>query len=147
MPTGVYKRTEETKKKMSEAKIGTKNHMYGRHLPWKSEKRREESRIRWSGKNNPMFGRTGEKHPRWKGNDVGRIPLHQWICRHKPKSKDGKCEICHKVADKNKITKLELSNTKNHQYTRKFDDYQWTHHSCHEKYDAEKRKYKKEVKK
>ena len=38
--------TEKTKKKISLAKLGEKNAMFGR-----------------TGKKNPMFGRTGEKHP------------------------------------------------------------------------------------
>ena len=27
----------------------------------------------------------GEKNPMWKGNKVGRLPLHRWIERNKPK--------------------------------------------------------------
>lgn len=55
---------------------------------------------------------------------VGRIALHEWIARHKPKP--DKCEKCEKV------TKfLELSNKKDHNYTRDINDYEYLCHSCH----------------
>lgn len=40
-----YKRTEETKKKMSESKIGEKHHMYGKHLSEETKKKLSESMI------------------------------------------------------------------------------------------------------
>lgn len=136
---------------ISETNKGIKNPMYGR-----------------TGVNAPMYGRTGvnsplfgkhrsketkkkisdtrkgkyddENHPRWKGNEAGNVAIHQWVAKHKPLPEDDKCEICYQITNENGITKLELSNIKVHQYTRNIDDYQWTHHSCHMIYDAEKRK-------
>ena len=91
---------------------------------------------------NIKYRRTGETNPAWKGNKVGITALHRWIGIHKPKPTDGKCQICHQVADEKGRTKLVLSNIKNHQYTRNIDDYQYVHSICHERYDAKKRRSK-----
>lgn len=37
-------------------------------------------------------GQKGEKHPRWKGDDVSYRYAHLWVSRHKDKK--GVCEIC-----------------------------------------------------
>ncbi len=47
------------------------------------------------------------------------------------------CEFCHQKTDKYEVTKLILSNIRNHIYTDNQDDYQWVHHSCHQKFDFE----------
>ena len=54
--------TDETKRKISVAQLGNKNHMYGKHL---SDERKKQLSLMFSGKNNPMYGvrLTGEKHP------------------------------------------------------------------------------------
>ena len=66
-------------------------------------------------------------------DQVGLITLHEWIKRHKPIP--DKCEKC------GKETKfLELSNNRNHNYTRDINDYEYLCHSYHKKKDiAEKR--------
>jgi len=75
---------------------------------------------------------TGDKHPRWKGDDIKDINIiHKRVRDIKPKPKDGKCEFCNKVKCKYGKTKLVLSNIKGHNYTLNPDDYQWVHHSCH----------------
>lgn len=57
MPKG-YKLSDETKHKMSKAKKGENNPMYGKHLS-------EETRKKMRGENNPMYGknRSGENNP------------------------------------------------------------------------------------
>ena len=88
-----------------------------------------------------IYERTGENNPNWKGNNIKNLTvvgIHNRIKNLKLKPDDGKCAICNQVADKKGITKLELSNIKNHQYTLNPDDYQWSHHSCHREYDTPK---------
>jgi hypothetical protein len=60
------KLSEETKKRMSIAakKAGTGKWMKGRK---QSEETRKKRSLAWSGQNNPMYGRTREKSPVWKG--------------------------------------------------------------------------------
>lgn len=53
MPKGVYKRTEEYKKKMSETRKGKNNPMYGRKL---SEEQKKKISLSKKGKKNPMYG-------------------------------------------------------------------------------------------
>lgn len=75
----------------------------------------------------------GEKCCAWKGDKVGIFAIHQWVAKHKLKSK--LCEFCGKEKDSFGDTKLELANIKNHQYTRNPDDYKWGHSRCHQKLD------------
>ena len=53
MPKGVYKRTEEYKKKMSKDRKGKNNPMYGRKLSEETKKKLSDSK---KGKKNPMYG-------------------------------------------------------------------------------------------
>ena len=116
MPSGVYKRTKEHNRKISEALVGEKA---------------------------PLFGKIGKNHPKWKGNNIKNIIcIHNRVRNHKPLPKDGKCIICNQIADKKGRTKLILSN-KEHHYTLNPDDYQWVHMSCHSRYDIKKREEKK----
>lgn len=57
------KRSEETKKKMSEVKIGEKNPMFGKHL---SEDHRNKISIALSGTNHPFFGKHQSEETRNK---------------------------------------------------------------------------------
>ena len=102
-------------------KTGEKHQIYGKHWTW-SEKSKDKIR----GKNNPT----------WKGDNIKNInkeAIHKRIKKIKPKPEI--CDICHQITDKKSITKLELSNIKNHQYTLNPEDYQWVHKSCHLKED------------
>lgn len=153
------KKFDIRRRTLSESLIGNKNPNYGKHWTWS-----KESKENISGKNNPNWGKEGywsgkqrteetkkkisvsmegkmygEKSPTWKGDNITVKALHIRIRKIKPKPADGKCEICHKVADKKDITVLELSNIKDHQYTSNPDDYQYAHHSCHLEYDAPKK--------
>jgi len=56
-----------------------------------------------------------------------------------PKPIDGKCQICHQIADKKGKTRLVHAN-KNHIYRLPInpEEWLWIHHSCHRKFDAPK---------
>jgi hypothetical protein len=70
-----HKHSEETKKKMSEAQKGIRNHNWGKKLTEKTlvkmraVKRTSEWKKRMSEmkKGKPMPWRQGDKHPNWKG--------------------------------------------------------------------------------
>lgn len=126
---------------LSEAMKGNTN-TKGRKGKKLSEATKKKISDKLSGKNNPMYGMRKEKAPMWKGDNVGIVAIHNWVAKYKPKPEDDKCEICGKIADKKGRTILQLSNIKEHQKSRYFDDFQWGHSSCHRKYDAKKRKTK-----
>lgn len=56
--------------------------MRGRTVSTETKKKLSEVALR----------KTSEEHPRWKGDDVGRIAAHLWLTQHYPKS--GTCEHC-----------------------------------------------------
>lgn len=134
--------SDETKKKMSDAKIGKytgeNHHMFGKHLSEEHKKKIGDGNIGKNvGEKSPFYGKFGKEHPRYK-EVVNVCQLHYRVRRVKliPEV----CDICHQKVDKYGKTKLVLSNMQNHQYTDNPDDYQYVHHSCHLKYDIEKRK-------
>ena len=73
----------------------------------------------------------GNKHPGWKGDDVGVYALHEWVANRKPKPTV--CESC----KKNKP--YDLSSNE-HTYTRNPQDWEWLCRSCHRKKDIKWRK-------
>lgn len=62
------------------------------------------------------------KNGMWKGNAVGYKSLHEWIRKHKPKSK-----ICEKCLQEKP---LDLSNISG-KYKRDVNDYEWLCRKCH----------------
>lgn len=70
---------------------------------------------------------SNEKHPRWKGNDVGYKCLHDWVKRNKKKVEY--CELC------GEKKKLNLSNISG-KYKRDLTDFRWLCRSCHNKVDG-----------
>jgi hypothetical protein len=109
------KHTEKTKRKMS--------------IIHKGKKLSKEAKIKIS------LSHKGEKAYNWKGNQVGKTPLHRWLRKNKPKSKF--CEKCKKEK------KLCLANMNNHHYTRNPNDYKWLCYSCHSKFDYLNRRNRK----
>ncbi len=70
---------------------------------------------------------TGEKHPLWKGDEVGYMGVHAWVRRRLKKPK--KCSQCGL-----KKSRIELSN-KDHKYKRNLIDWVWLCPKCHSAYD------------
>ena len=97
---------------------------------------------KFSGEDNPMFGRVGElhprfgcireKHPMWKGDKAGYAAMHYRVKRVRGAPK--KCEICGKEGGNEKYHWANL--TGNFSNT---NDYKRMCVSCHRKYDLSKR--------
>lgn len=77
-----------------------------------------------------------EKHPMWKGDNVGYDALHRWIRINKPLPNC--CETCKR--DK----KLEAANLSG-EYKRDINDFKWLCRSCHKKFDWKEMKRNKHV--
>lgn len=93
--------TEEWKAKIGAASKGRK---------WS-----EEAKIKLSGENN-----TG-----WKGDNVGRSAIHNWVRKHWPTSIPTACQNCNRT-----VTSLDLvCMTK--LYTRNFSDWKFLCRKCH----------------
>lgn len=105
-----HKKSEETKKKMSERNKGR----------IVSEETRKKLSETLKGK------KLMEKNGFWKGDLVGYVGLHAWITTRLPKPEF--CEICKKVPP------LDLSN-KSGNYLRNLTDWQWVCKKCHYHYD------------
>ena len=73
-----------------------------------------------------------EKHPQWKGDNVGYFGIHKWIERKL--GKPNKCEFCGKVKG------VFQWASKSREYTRKLDDWIRLCVSCHHKYDDSRKK-------
>jgi len=90
----------------------------------------------WTGNKNPMFGKFGKEHNRYKYNNIGYDAIHIRAHKADPKPEDGICELCGKVEDKFGKTKLIHSN-KDHSYKLPInpDEWWWIHQSCHMKHE------------
>jgi hypothetical protein len=101
-----------------------------------------EERIPWNlGKKTGLVPKTafksedllGDKHPKWKGDDVGYGALHGWVKRELGKP----CE-CVYCGEREK--QLDWANI-DHKYKRKLEDYISLCRSCHRKYDLNNQNY------
>lgn len=72
-----------------------------------------------------------DKHPRWKGDDVGYHVLHRWVQKHK--GKPSFCNHCLSTSEK----RYEWANISG-EYKRDLDDWTRLCRSCHIKYDKER---------
>lgn len=118
----------EGKKQSEEAKkLISKNN--SKH--WKGKKFSDEHKKKLS-ENHADFN--DEKSPRWKGDDVGYIAVHQWVKKHK--GSPGKCEHCGN-SDKKQYDWANVD----HSYKRKLDDYMCLCRSCHRFYDIKNNNY------
>lgn len=79
----------------------------------------------------------GEKNPYWKGDQVGKSSLHNWIRKRKPKPK--LCEDCKKVPP------YDLSNISG-KYKRDVNDFKWVCRKCHMISDGRLEKFRKHEK-
>lgn len=91
----------------------------GSHLSGDSK---QKLRVLFSGKNNPMYGKTCEQNPRWKGDRAGYYAIHAWIRRRKGKPEF--CEVCQREKP------VELSSVSG-ECKRDVDDFQWLCRRCH----------------
>ena len=71
---------------------------------------------------------TEEKSPNWKGDDVGKEALHNWVQKHLGKPKE--CEQCHTTTAK----QYDWANI-SQEYKRDLSDWKRLCRSCHAKYD------------
>jgi uncharacterized protein with PIN domain len=76
------------------------------------------------------YFKNGDKHPKWRGDKVGKTAVHRWIERWKGKPKE--CARCGITTAK----KYEWANI-DHKYRRVMEDYIRMCTSCHRKYDYE----------
>ena len=76
----------------------------------------------------------GEKNGMWKGNNVGKSELHNWIRRHKQKPKF--CEDCKRRPP------FDLANI-SQEYRRDINDFEWLCRNCHMRKDGRLNKLKR----
>jgi hypothetical protein len=118
--------SEDTKRKISESVSGKNHPLYGKHLSGEHKQKIGYGNLgkRYSKKTKQKMSivKRNEKHPQWKGNDVGYGALHKWISKNKPKPE--LCEEC------NKKKLLELANISG-EYKRDINDYRWLCRKCH----------------
>lgn len=117
MPSGVFKRTDEYREKLSESLTGKK----------KTEEHKNKIRISMIGKNK----NSGEKNGAWKGYKAGKSAIHKWLLREK--GKPCVCEHC-KITIALGASRIEWANF-DHSYKRVAEDYIGLCPSCHKKYD------------
>lgn len=131
-------RSEEAKKKISDALMGRTSPMLNKKHTEETRRKMSENHADFRGKKSPIYGKknesaTGENNASWKGKNVSYRGLHYWIRKHKQK-----VECCEWCGEKKK---LELANVTG-RYTRCFDEYQWFCIKCHRGYDLKVRNLK-----
>lgn len=132
MPSGVYIRTEETRKRIGDA-------VRGRVLSLETRKKLSEiHKNRGTGK--WMTGRFGENANQWKGENAGYRAKHLWIERRL--GKPDKCEHCEKTGMTGH--KIQWAN-KSRKYKIEISDWIRLCVPCHVKFDG-KRGYKTKTK-
>jgi len=128
MPKGIYKRTKPVWNKGLTTKTDKRVALLG----LKSGKTRKGMSYDKKGKKRPY--NAGEKHPLWKGKEVGYGSLHRWVSRWKGNPK--KCELC----GSEKKKQYEWVNI-DHKYKRVLEDYIRMCTSCHRIYDIKNNNY------
>jgi hypothetical protein len=112
--------SEETRRKISRGHKGKSNGREGCHLSDETRRKISESN---KGK---THGPRGELHWQWAGDTVGKVSLHIWIRRYKPKSEV--CEMCHQKKP------LDAANISG-EYRRDINDFIWLCRACHSRFD------------
>jgi len=111
------KHSEESKREISSAMMGEKNHRFGKKV---SEEMKRKQSLALKGT------KMGSKNHTWKGDKVGYSGIHYYIRRRK--SKPQLCEDCKKVPPR------ELSSN-DHKYSRNPKKWEWLCKPCHAKKD------------
>jgi len=124
--------SEESRRKISEAKKGNAPWMKGRKHSAESI---EKMRVAHSGKKQTpeqvekrVAHFRGKLHFAWKGRKASSDAIHKWIV-----SRLGKPSICENCGTRNAL-KFEWANV-DHSYRRKLDDWMRLCTSCHRKHD------------
>lgn len=126
MPKGIYIRTKKVRQSISESKKGEKNPMFGRtrekHPNYGKKRSKHKAGCQCSfckaergephklncecsfcrskkGEKNPMFGRIGEKSPRWSGGPEecykrGKLKSLKKVEKLAGRKKPQQCEVC-----------------------------------------------------
>jgi hypothetical protein len=138
MPTGIYLRTEEHSRKISEANKGRRFSLEHRmKLGMAQIGNKKYLGKKWTEEHKKLMSerQQDEKGTNWKGDDVGYRALHGWVQKHL--GKPTKCEFC----------KLEFNNSrqihwanKSHEYKRDLSDWLRLCVSCHKQYDLSLKK-------
>lgn len=136
IPKSAFKKGQHPSPK-TEFKKGVAHPYWGKSSPvlgkrWTLSKEvREAKRLRQKGLKHNI---ADEKHPMWKGNDVGYRGLHTWIER-----KSGKPTVCEFCGMKNLIGhKIHWAN-KSGDYKRDLNDWIRLCAKCHKQYDNPKK--------
>ena len=128
--------SKETKEKIRQSKLGSKNPMYGKsgkdsprygikHTDEIKQKLREAQLGRTPSKETrekQREAKLAELNSAWKGDDVGCNALHAWIKRNLPKPK--LCQMC------NKVPPYDLANITD-VYNRDFINWKYICRKCH----------------
>lgn len=122
MPTGIYKRSDYHRKKISDALIGHEV------KPETRLKIKENHARQW-------LGKTREDSANWKGDLAGYGAMHDWI--RKEKGSPLLCDKCGKT--KGTTRNFHWSNISG-DYKRDFADWQRLCVSCHKLFDLGKLK-------
>ena len=140
MPKGVYIKTEEHKKKISEGRkgkgMGNKGALGYKHSEEAKRKMSEShtgKHLSEKVKQNLSKIHLGEKNKMWKGDKVGYIALHEWVSRNL-----GKPRICKMCNFKSENTRQFHWANKSRQYKRDLEDWIRLCVKCHKVYDLNK---------
>lgn len=131
------KNSEETKRKMSLAKIGKPSNSKGVKRTLETRKKMSLSHIGKRPSNFEQFMKTagikGESNPSWKGEEAGYRVKHHWI--RKICGSPEKCKLC----DKEKTTpkSIHWANI-SRLYKREISDWVSLCAKCHKGYDMGK---------
>lgn len=108
---------------------------YG-NIPW--NKGKKGLQVGWNkGKKMPesmSIKITGSCNSQWKGDDVKRTALHNWVRRHWPGGRPSFCQICNKRPSYDLINISKKMNIKT--YNRDFKNWRWSCRGCHMHYDG-----------
>jgi hypothetical protein len=116
-------RSKETRTKMRLVQLGNQNWLNRNHL----KASRDKMSQNFTGEGNPMYGRTCEKHPQWKGDKASYSAIHLHLRKYNPQPKS--CMDCDIVT-----TKLDLACVTGI-YDRNLKNYRYLCRSCHSKID------------
>lgn len=117
MPSGIYQRTSEHRRKISLALTGEKNPFYGKTHTHEVRKRIQLARLQ----------KYSENSNAWKGDKAGNRAIHEWIRNNFLPPKE--CQFC------GLIKPLDLANMTG-VYNREFKNWKYICRKCHVYHDG-----------